>query len=155
MVWHDRAVVHLLVSAVAAIVIAGVLFLLATRFLPAGEQIAPAVRDEPPWELPAERRLSAEDIDELRLPVALRGYRFAETDLLLDRLAEELRSRDEEIARLRSHRAGQPGSGEQVADQPVPPEQPAADEQRDEEPDTERDGDPVASEPVGNDDDGR
>jgi len=37
----------------------------------------------------------------VRLPVALRGYRFAETDLLLDRLVEELRARDEEIARLR------------------------------------------------------
>ena len=38
----------------------------------------------------------------MRLPVALRGYRFAETDLLLDRLTEELRLRDEEIARLTS-----------------------------------------------------
>ena len=36
-----------------------------------------------------------------RLPVALRGYRFAETDRLLDRLAEELDRRDAEIARLR------------------------------------------------------
>jgi hypothetical protein len=33
--------------------------------------------------------------------VALRGYRFAETDVLLDRLAEELRVRDELIAKLR------------------------------------------------------
>jgi DivIVA domain-containing protein len=96
-------VVHLLVSALAAILIAAVLFVLAARFLPRGEQIAPAVRDEPPWELPAERQLRAEDIDDLRLPVALRGYRFAETDLLLDRLADELRARDEEIARLRGH----------------------------------------------------
>jgi DivIVA domain-containing protein len=107
-------VLHLLISAGAAVVIAGVLFLLATRFLPAGEQIAPAVRDEPPWELPDERRLTAEDVDDLRLPVALRGYRFAETDLLLDRLAEELRSRDEEIARLRRH-APADGSVERVA----------------------------------------
>ena len=37
----------------------------------------------------------------MRLPVALRGYRFAETDILLDRLTEELRERDAEIARLR------------------------------------------------------
>jgi hypothetical protein len=103
-VWHDRAVLLLLLYAVVAIVLAGLLFLLATRFLPAGEQIAPAVRDEPPWELPAERPLRPEDIDDLRLPVALRGYRFAETDLLLDRLATELRSRDAEIARLRGHR---------------------------------------------------
>ncbi len=41
----------------------------------------------------------------VRLPVALRGYRFAETDLLLDRLAEELRARDAEIDRLRELRS--------------------------------------------------
>ena len=99
---------QLLISAGAAIVIAAVLFVLATRFLPAGEQIAPAVRDEPPWELPPERRMNADDIEDLRLPVALRGYRFAETDLLLDRLAEELRVRDEEIARLRGHQPAEP-----------------------------------------------
>jgi DivIVA domain-containing protein len=115
-------VLHLLISVLAAIVIAGVLFLLATRFLPAGEQIAPAVRDEPPWDLPSERRLTAEDIDELRLPVALRGYRFAETDLLLDRLADELRIRDEEIARLRGH---QPVQGPIAAE---PTEDPSAGE---------------------------
>lgn len=100
---YPDPVLHLLVSAGAAIVIAAVLFFLATRFLPAGEQIAPAVRDEQPWELPADHRLTDADIDDLRLPVALRGYRFAETDLLLDRLADELRVRDEEIARLRGH----------------------------------------------------
>lgn len=91
----------LLLYVLLAIVIAGGLFLAAVRFLPAGEQIAPAVRDEPPWDLPAGRTLLAEDIDTVRLPVALRGYRFAETDVLLDRLADELRERDAEIARLR------------------------------------------------------
>lgn len=92
---------HLFLYGLLAIVVAVLLFLAASRFLPAGEQIAPPVRDEPPWELPPERMLRAEDIDAVRLPVALRGYRFAETDLLLDRLAGELRARDEEIARLR------------------------------------------------------
>ncbi len=91
---------HLLLYALLAIIVAVGLFLLASRFLPAGEQIAPPLRDEPPWELPAERGLRAEDVDQVRLPVALRGYRFAETDLLLDRLAAELRARDEEIERL-------------------------------------------------------
>ena len=84
-----------------AILLIGGLYLVAARLLPAGEQIAPPVRDEPIWELPVERALVAADIAEVRLPVALRGYRFAETDLLLDRLVEELRVRDEEIARLR------------------------------------------------------
>lgn len=93
--------IDLVLYGLLAVVIAGALFLAASRFLPAGEQIAPAVRDEPVWELPAERGLLADDIDAVRLPVALRGYRFAETDQLLDRLAGELRARDEEIARLR------------------------------------------------------
>ena len=110
---------HLLVAALAAIVIAGVLFLLATRFLPRGEQIAPAVRDEPPWDLPAEGRLTAADIDDLRLPVALRGYLFAETDLLLDRLAEELRTRDEEIDRLRGHQPAPEPAENAGVDEPI------------------------------------
>jgi hypothetical protein len=94
-------VLHLVLYGLLAVIVAVGLFLIATRFLPAGEQIAPPLRDEPPWELPPERTLQADDVDGVRLPVALRGYRFAETDILLDRLANELRTRDEEIARLR------------------------------------------------------
>lgn len=90
----------LLLYVLLAIFVAGGLFVLATRFLPAGEQIAPALRDEQPWSLPAGRVMYAEDIDTLRLPVSLRGYRFAETDVLLDRLADALRERDAEIVRL-------------------------------------------------------
>ncbi|PZS13756.1 MAG: hypothetical protein DLM57_15935 [Pseudonocardiales bacterium] len=85
-----------------AVLLIGVIYLVAALLLPAGEQIAPAVRDEPIWSLPAERSLVAADVADVRLPVALRGYRFAETDLLLDRLVEELRARDEELARLRN-----------------------------------------------------
>ena len=59
----------------------------------------------------------------VRLPVALRGYRFAETDLLLDRLAEELRARDEEIDRLRELRSPYHYAAEQTVaagtDEPV------------------------------------
>lgn len=102
---------HLLLYVLLAIVVAGGIFLLAARFLPAGEQIAPPVRDEPLWALPPERALQAEDVDTVRLPVALRGYRFAETDVLLDRLAGELRARDAEIARLR---------GDTVPPEPAP-----------------------------------
>jgi hypothetical protein len=101
-------VLTLLLWAALAVLVAAVLFVVIARVLPAGERIAPAVRDEPPWELPAERRLTGEDVDTLRLPVAVRGYRFAETDLLLDRVAEELRIRDAEIARLHEELQARP-----------------------------------------------
>ena len=101
----------LLIYALIAIVVAVALFLLAAYFLPAGEQIAPPIRDEPIWTLPPDRALEPADIETVRLPVALRGYRFAETDLLLDRLAEELTLRDAEIARLRAQRPS-PRAGE-------------------------------------------
>ena len=90
-----------------AIVIMAVLYVIAAKVLPAGEQIAPPVRDDAPWSLPATRELTAADVAEVRLPVAPRGYRFAETDLLLDRLGEELRERDAEITRLRAELGGQ------------------------------------------------
>lgn len=92
----------LLLYGLLAVVVIAVLFVLAANFLPAGEQIAPPLRDEAPWQLPAGQRMSAAEVAGVRLPVALRGYRFAETDLLLDRLAEELRERDEELARMRA-----------------------------------------------------
>jgi hypothetical protein len=88
-----------------ALLLAGALFLLAAYLLPAGEQIAPPIRDEPLWDLPEDKRLDETDVAEVRLPVALRGYRFAETDLLLDRLADELRERDAEIVRLKELRS--------------------------------------------------
>ena len=113
-----------------ALVVGGALFLLAACLLPAGEQIAPPIRDEPVWELPADRRLDPVDVAAVRLPVALRGYRFRETDLLLDRLADELRGRDEEIAMLRGDRpadaarvaTAEAGAGGVVPAVVVPPE---------------------------------
>lgn len=115
----------LLLWAVLAVVVVGGLFLLAARLLPAGEQIAPPVRDEPIWSLPPDRALLAEDVAGVRLPVALRGYRFAETDLLLDRLAEELRLRDAEIERLRARVGVQGPDAQPVEDVPVDDEVPA------------------------------
>lgn len=127
---------HLFLYGLLAILLAGGLFLLASWLLPAGEQIAPPVRDEAPWELPFERPLGADDIDGVRLPVALRGYRFAETDVLLDRLAAELRARDAEIARLRGGVPVAPVAPTETAAAFAPAERAAAPEPaaRDDEP---------------------
>jgi DivIVA domain-containing protein len=114
-----------------AIVLAVALFLLGAYLLPSGEQIAPPVRDEPPWELPAGTRLRAEDVSSVRLPVALRGYRFAETDLLLDRLATELEARDEEIARLKGHSSGRHDELDEHAERWQPADRPTPDRSSD------------------------
>ncbi|MEO3975932.1 DivIVA domain-containing protein [Streptomyces sp. CAU 1734] len=64
--------------------------------------------------LPITRPVNRADVEELRLPVALRGYRMADVDDALGRLAAELAERDERIAELESALAGartETGSG--------------------------------------------
>jgi DivIVA domain-containing protein len=87
-----------------AVLLVGGLFYLGATLLPAGEQLAPPVRDEPNWAFQQGRPITADDLAKVRLPVALRGYRFAETDELLDTLAEEIRWRDAELEELRGGR---------------------------------------------------
>jgi len=96
-----------------ALVVAAVLFYLVVALLPSGLTVTP-IRDNRPMELPANRRMRLADLDRLRIPVSLRGYRFRETDELIDRLAAEIQVRDEEIARLRLQ--GAPFSSEQPLD---------------------------------------
>ncbi|MFD9489800.1 DivIVA domain-containing protein [Streptomyces sp. NPDC059991] len=50
--------------------------------------------------LPAGRPVERADIDALRLPVAARGYRMADVDDVLSRLAAELAERDGRITDL-------------------------------------------------------
>jgi hypothetical protein len=107
----------LLYGLLAVFVIAG-LFGLAVFVLPKGEQISAPTPDARPWEALPDRPLLPEDIIATRLPVALRGYRFAETDLLLDRLTLELRERDEEIERLRGGTRSRRASGDAGAYDP-------------------------------------
>ena len=45
--------------------------------------------------------LTVTDIEAIRLEQAPRGYRMDDVDQLVDRLAQEIEARDEEIARLR------------------------------------------------------
>jgi hypothetical protein len=84
-----------------ALVVAVLVFYGVVALLPNGLSLTPQ-RDNRPFELPADRRMVREDLDRVRIPVGVRGYRFAETDDLIDRLAAEIVVRDEEIARLRS-----------------------------------------------------
>jgi DivIVA domain-containing protein len=56
--------------------------------------------------LPPDRPLVAADIEAVRLPVGLRGYRMLDVDEVLERLAAELGERDARIADLEANLAG-------------------------------------------------
>ncbi|WP_435861687.1 cell division protein DivIVA [Streptomyces rubiginosohelvolus] len=56
--------------------------------------------------LPAARPVGRADIEALRLPMALRGYRMVDVDEALSRLGAELAERDARIAELESTLAG-------------------------------------------------
>ena len=61
--------------------------------------LAPAPQDLPDLALP-EGPLTADDVLGVRFSLAPRGYRMAEVDAVLDRLAAELADRDRRLAGL-------------------------------------------------------
>lgn len=88
-----------------------------------GGSLPEAVHDRIAARLPQERPLNRQDVDEIRLPMAVRGYRMDEVDDVLDRLGAELAYRDTRIAELEAAvaglDAGQAGA-EQPGSQPLP-----------------------------------
>ncbi|MFJ8851594.1 hypothetical protein [Streptomyces sp. NPDC102437] len=67
------------------------------------QDVAPEQLTDP---LPETRPVGRADVDALRLPVAVRGYRMADVDVALSRLGAELAERDARIAELESALAG-------------------------------------------------
>ncbi|MDH6112653.1 DivIVA domain-containing protein [Kitasatospora sp. MAP12-15] len=74
-----------------------------------GGSLPEAVQDRLAARLPQERPLSRHDVDEIRLPMAVRGYRMEEVDDVLDRLGAELAYRDQRISELEAAMAVQGG----------------------------------------------
>jgi len=58
-----------------------------------GEPMAPAYDDRPDALVPASRAIAADDLRKVRFSLAFRGYRMAEVDALLARLASEMEGR--------------------------------------------------------------
>ena len=58
-----------------------------------GAPLAEVYDDRPDAQVPAEGRLRASDLRQVRFSLAFRGYRMSEVDALLDRLATELEGR--------------------------------------------------------------
>ncbi|MFD9321638.1 DivIVA domain-containing protein [Streptomyces sp. NPDC057456] len=86
-------------------------------------EVAPERLHDP---LPPDRPVDRSDIDHLRFPLAVRGYRMADVDDALNRVAAELAERDARIADLESALAGArtPAGGGQVSmEKPAPEDQ--------------------------------
>ncbi|MEU6535445.1 DivIVA domain-containing protein [Streptomyces sp. NPDC047000] len=66
-------------------------------------EAAPEYLDAP---LPPDRPVAREDVENLRFPLAVRGYRMVEVDDALGRLAAEIDERDARIADLETALAG-------------------------------------------------
>jgi DivIVA domain-containing protein len=82
--------------AVLVVVVMGVVAVVATG---RGGSMAESFDDRPDVRVPADGPLSAADLRRVRFTTALRGYRAAEVDALLDRLASELDARDGDAPR--------------------------------------------------------
>ncbi len=91
-----------------------------------GGRLAPAYDDRPDSRVAAGRSLSGEDLREVRFSLGVRGYRMAEVDALLDRLAEQLDQVDEsEVAAETDVEAQAPAGSEPAAqDATSPPKSP-------------------------------
>ncbi|MET7507397.1 DivIVA domain-containing protein [Streptomyces albidoflavus] len=78
---------------------------------------------------PEDRPLARADVDALRFPVVLRGYRMTEVDDALSRLGAELAERDARIAELESARAGDQAHAVGGPGLLAPPPEPGADDE--------------------------
>ncbi|THJ74067.1 DivIVA domain-containing protein [Candidatus Frankia alpina] len=87
-----------MVLVVEIVIVAAVVFAVAALAVGRFDRLTPAPPDSASVGLPAET-VTAGDVTRLRFAMALRGYRMAEVDAVLLRLAEELAWRDEELAR--------------------------------------------------------
>jgi DivIVA domain-containing protein len=67
-----------------------------------GAPMEPAYDDAADALVPAHGPITADDLRRIRFPLAFRGYRMAEVDALLQRLAEEKEGIDADLPRGRS-----------------------------------------------------
>lgn len=87
MTWFFAVLVVLLIGAVA-VVASG-----------RGGSLGPAYDDRADVRLPEDRPLTGDDLREVRLNTALRGYRASEVDALIERLASQLDDRGDRPVR--------------------------------------------------------
>lgn len=101
------------------VAVVGAVVAVAVGRLPAG--MPPPVGSSPHRPLPL-RELAAEDLDDVRFSLAVRGYRQDEVDGVLDRLRTELAERDQRLAELGALVAAGPARREPLTETRADPE---------------------------------
>lgn len=95
------ALIYLLVM----LLVAAVVFLLASLVFGRGEELAPLAPGSSPTRLPAED-VTGEDVAATKFQIVVRGYKMSEVDWVLSRLGteiDELRDRITELEGRREH----------------------------------------------------
>ncbi|GAB2590267.1 hypothetical protein GCM10027168_24210 [Streptomyces capparidis] len=103
------------------VALAAVVAAVALLVLGPGGGLPEAEPERPVYPLPPDRPVNRVDLDTLRLPMALRGYRMADVDDVLDRVAAELAMRDQRIAELEALLAAGAAAPAPAAQQPPAP----------------------------------
>jgi DivIVA domain-containing protein len=106
-------------TVLAVLGVLAVLFVAALVATRDGELLVDAPRDRADLDLPADGPVRGDDLERVRFPMALRGYRMQEVDDLLDRVSAELRERDARIAELEAGRSGAGDEPDDVAPAPT------------------------------------
>ncbi|WP_019816617.1 DivIVA domain-containing protein [Saccharomonospora saliphila] len=89
------ALIYLLVM----LLVAAVVFLLASLVFGRGEELAPLAPGSSPTRLPAEDVTGA-DVDAVRFQIVVRGYKMSEVDWVLARLGAEIDELRERVRQL-------------------------------------------------------
>lgn len=96
---HHRGVTTALIYLVVMVLVAAVVYLLASAVFGRGEELAPLPPGASPTRLPADSA-TGDDIRAVRFQQVLRGYKMSEVDWVLARLGtevDELRARIAEL----------------------------------------------------------
>ena len=101
----DTALIYLIVM----VLVAAVVFLLASVVFGRGEELPPLPPGASPTRLPA-AGVTADDLSNVRFQLVLRGYKMSEVDWVLQRLGAELDDLRGRIAELEEELANERGA---------------------------------------------
>jgi DivIVA domain-containing protein len=91
-----------LIYLVVMVLVAAVVYLLASAVFGRGEELAPLPPGASPTRLPADEA-TGDDVRAVRFQQAVRGYKMSEVDWVLSRLGDEIDHLRARIAELESH----------------------------------------------------